>query len=215
VLTPAPPRRAYRHQHERGGDAATEGMHQPALTASVARNTRQGAGLSGRFAGAVEDAGGGADVHVERDPVVGVPGHPGHVGGVELPGEQGGGAEHVPQAVPGPPPVAVAVTQAPTLNPVSRRQKRALVPSLTAPRPPSVAPAHEPRRTDPAQGPRGQRAGRGSRVPQASTGDVPVGASTRPAYWTKGGERHQCQDFTPGRPAAVPPGRMRHAGSGR
>jgi len=31
-----------------------------------------------------------------------VPGHAGHVGGVELPGEQGGGAEHVPQAVPGP-----------------------------------------------------------------------------------------------------------------
>jgi hypothetical protein len=41
-----------------------------------------------------------------------VPGHAGHVGGVELPGEQGGGAEHVPQAVPGPPAVAGGVTPA-------------------------------------------------------------------------------------------------------
>ena len=63
----------------------------------------------GTAAGAVEDAGGGADVHVERDPVVGVPGHAGHVGGVELPGEQGGDAEHVPQAVPCPGAVAVLV----------------------------------------------------------------------------------------------------------
>ena len=58
--------------------------------------------LLGGCAGAVEDAGGGADVHLEGDAVVGVAGHAGHVGGVELPGEQGGGAEHVPQAVPGP-----------------------------------------------------------------------------------------------------------------
>ncbi len=68
--------------------------------------------LLGGAAGAVEDAGGGADVHVERDAVVGVPGHAGHVGGVELPGEQGGGAEHVPQAVPGPRAVAVGVPPA-------------------------------------------------------------------------------------------------------
>ena len=39
-----------------------------------------------------------------------VPGHGGDVVGVELPGEQGGGAEHVPQAVPGPVAVAVLVT---------------------------------------------------------------------------------------------------------
>ena len=36
---------------------------------------------------------------------------PGDVGDVELPGEQGGGAEDVPQAVPGP--VAVAIGIAP------------------------------------------------------------------------------------------------------
>ena len=67
--------------------------------------------LFGCFAGAVEDAGGGADVHQEGGADVGVPGHGRHVGGVEFPGEQGGRAEHVPQAVPGPP--AVAVTVAP------------------------------------------------------------------------------------------------------
>src|SRR5712691_5096661 len=58
--------------------------------------------LLGGGAGAVEDAGGGADVHVEGDAGVGVAGHAGDVGGVEFPGEQRGGAEHVPQAVPGP-----------------------------------------------------------------------------------------------------------------
>ena len=68
-----------------------------------------GCGLLGGVAGAVEDAGGGADVHVEGDAVVGVAGHAGHVGGVELPGEQDGGAEHVPQAVPGPRAGAVLV----------------------------------------------------------------------------------------------------------
>ena len=65
--------------------------------------------LGGGGAGAVEDADGGANVHVEGDAVVGVAGHAGDVGGVELPGEQGGGAEHVPQAVPGPGAVAVLV----------------------------------------------------------------------------------------------------------
>src|SRR5689334_22342600 len=35
--------------------------------------------LIGGAAGAVEDAGGGAGGHVERDAVAGVPGHPGHV----------------------------------------------------------------------------------------------------------------------------------------
>jgi hypothetical protein len=39
-----------------------------------------------------------------------VAGHAGHVGGVELPGEQGGGAEHVSQAVPGPSAVTRVVT---------------------------------------------------------------------------------------------------------
>jgi hypothetical protein len=43
--------------------------------------------LCGGCAGAVEDAGGGADVHFEGGADVGVPGHAGHVGGVELPGE--------------------------------------------------------------------------------------------------------------------------------
>jgi len=43
-----------------------------------------------------------ADVHVEGDAHVGVAGHPGHVGGIQAPGEQGGSAEHVPQAVPDP-----------------------------------------------------------------------------------------------------------------
>ena len=68
--------------------------------------------LLGGGAGAVQDAGGGADIHVQGDAVVGVAGHAGHVGGIELPGEQGGGAEHVPQAVPGPLAAAVGVTPA-------------------------------------------------------------------------------------------------------
>jgi hypothetical protein len=58
---------------------------------------------------AVEDAGGGADAHVERDAVVGVAGDAGHVGGVEFPGEQCSGAEHVPQAVPCPRALAAGV----------------------------------------------------------------------------------------------------------
>src|SRR2546423_11642788 len=78
--------------------------------------TRGPSNLLGSGAGAVKDAGGGADVHVEGDAVVGVPGHAGHVGGVELPGEQGGGAEHVPQAVPGP--LAAAVLVPPSGRPV-------------------------------------------------------------------------------------------------
>src|SRR6202050_5234252 len=64
-------------------------------------------GLLGGLAGAVEDAGGGAEVQVEGDAVVGVAGHAGDVGGVEFPGEQGGGAEDVAEAVPGPGAVAV------------------------------------------------------------------------------------------------------------
>ena len=58
--------------------------------------------LLGGGAGAVQDAGGGADVHVEGDADGGVAGHAGDVGGFEVPAGQGGGAEHVPQAVPGP-----------------------------------------------------------------------------------------------------------------
>jgi hypothetical protein len=60
-------------------------------------------------------------LNVEGDAVVGVTGHAGHVGGVELPGEQTGrGAEDVPQAVPGPPAVAGGV--APPGGPVSALQ---------------------------------------------------------------------------------------------
>jgi hypothetical protein len=62
--------------------------------------------LLGGCAGAVQDAGGGADVHVEGDADGGVAGHAGDVGGFEVPAGQGGGAEHVPQAVPGPGPAA-------------------------------------------------------------------------------------------------------------
>ncbi len=57
--------------------------------------------LLGGCAGAVQDAGGGTDVHVEGDADVGVAGHAGDVGGFQVPAGQGGGAEHVPQAVPG------------------------------------------------------------------------------------------------------------------
>ena len=71
-----------------------------------------GCGLVGGLASAVEDAGCGADVHQQSSADVGVPGHARYVGGVELPGEQGGGAEDVPQAVPGPPAVAGAVAPA-------------------------------------------------------------------------------------------------------
>ena len=49
-----------------------------------------GCGLVGGFAGAVEDADGGANVHQQGGADVGMPGHAGHVGGVELPGEQTG-----------------------------------------------------------------------------------------------------------------------------
>src|ERR1017187_9998658 len=68
--------------------------------------------LCGAGAGAVQDAGGGADVHVQGGADVGVAGHGGDVGGVELPGEQGGGAQHVPQAVPDPLAVAAGVAPA-------------------------------------------------------------------------------------------------------
>src|SRR5689334_10136289 len=68
--------------------------------------------LCGGGAGAVEDAGGGADVHVQGGADVGVAGDSGDVGGVEFPGEQGGGAQDVAQAVPGPRPVAVLVAPA-------------------------------------------------------------------------------------------------------
>src|SRR5258708_33659651 len=91
-----------RDREEEPGRPAS--LHAPARLLIMA-----GSGLLGGLAGAVEDAGGGADVHVEGDAVVGVAGHAGHVGGVELPGEQSGGAEHVPQAVPGPGAVAVLV----------------------------------------------------------------------------------------------------------
>src|SRR5690348_14636665 len=63
-------------------------------------------------AGAVEGAGGGADVHVEGDADVGVAGQAGDVGGVDVPGEQGVGAEHVAQAVPGPWPAPGGVAPA-------------------------------------------------------------------------------------------------------
>ena len=68
--------------------------------------------LNGGCAGAVEDAGGGADVHVQGGADVGVAGDGGDVGGVEFPGEQGGGAQDVAQAVPGPGAVAVLVAPA-------------------------------------------------------------------------------------------------------
>ena len=58
-------------------------------------------GLGGGGSGAGEGAGGGADVHVEGDADVGVAGEAGGVGGVEVPGEQGGDAEDVAEAVPG------------------------------------------------------------------------------------------------------------------
>ncbi len=62
--------------------------------------------------GTVEDSGGGANVHVEGGAVVGVPGHAGYVGGVELPGEQRRSTEHMPQRVPGPLAAAAGVTPA-------------------------------------------------------------------------------------------------------
>src|SRR5690348_17141086 len=68
--------------------------------------------LRGCCAGAVEDAGGGADVHVQGGADVGVAGDGGDVGGVEFPGEQGGGAQDVAQAVPGPGAVAAGVAPA-------------------------------------------------------------------------------------------------------
>src|SRR5262249_53480974 len=90
--------------------------------------------------------------------------------------------------------VTFASTLAPTLNPVSRAQKRALVPSLTA-----LRPSASHRRMSRAE--RIQRRGReasgqgvGHESRRRSPGDVPVGAGTRPADWTEGGERHQCQD---------------------
>src|SRR5579859_3608595 len=88
------------------------GTGQAAACMTLPVSPSRSGGLLGGVAGAVQDALGGADVHVEGDAVVGVAGHAGHVGGVEFPGEQGGGAEHVPQAVPGPGAVAVLVAPA-------------------------------------------------------------------------------------------------------
>src|ERR1035438_9857405 len=68
--------------------------------------------LCGGCAGAVQDTGGGADVFVEGCADVGVSGDGGDVGGVEFSGEQGGGAQYVPQAVPGPGAVAGGVAPA-------------------------------------------------------------------------------------------------------
>src|ERR1017187_6221256 len=73
--------------------AALQGLRELAL---------QSLELVGGGAGAVEGSGGGSDVHVEGDPDAGVAGEAGDVGGVHVPGEQGGGAEDVAQAVPGP-----------------------------------------------------------------------------------------------------------------
>jgi hypothetical protein len=53
----------------------------------------------GCFAGGVEDAGCGADVHQQGSADVGLPGHAGHVGGLELPDEQTGGDERLSQRV--------------------------------------------------------------------------------------------------------------------
>jgi len=66
-----------------------------------------GAGLVGGAASSVQDAGCGPDVQVEGDADVGVPGQAGDVAGLDLPGEQRGGAEDVSQAMPGPGPAAV------------------------------------------------------------------------------------------------------------
>src|SRR5579862_1988287 len=92
----------------RGGTGAVDGPRVSHARSLIA----DGQALVGGGASSVEDAGGGADIHVERDAVVGVTRHPGHVGGVELPGEQRRGAEHVPQAVPGPRPLTRSVTPA-------------------------------------------------------------------------------------------------------
>ena len=108
-------RRGGRRLYRSGCSSAKIGENDPGRSQSpraIGPALHRGrARLCGGLAGAVKDAGGGADVHVECDPVVGVTGHAGDVGDVELPGEQGGGAEDVPQAVPGP--VAVAIGVAP------------------------------------------------------------------------------------------------------
>ena len=88
------------------------GAGQVAACANVPGPSSLPGPLLGGRACAVQDARGGADVHVKRDAVVGVPGHPGHVGGVELPGEQRRGAEHVPQRVPSPRAIAVRIAPA-------------------------------------------------------------------------------------------------------
>jgi len=90
-----------------------------------------GAWSSGRLAGAIQDADDGADVHVEGDAHVGVAG-PGHVGGIRAPGEQGGSAEHMPQAVPSP--LSAASLVAPSGGRVG-----ALLPVLGEDRPPRLA----------------------------------------------------------------------------
>ena len=63
----------------------------------------------GGAARALQRAGDTADVHLEGDPDVGVAGEAGHIGDVHPPGVQRGGAEHVPQAVPGPPGTAIRI----------------------------------------------------------------------------------------------------------
>ena len=80
--------------------------------------------LLGGCAGAVQDACGVADVHVEGDADVGVAGHAGDVGGLQVPAEQGCGAEHVPG--PGPGPGAAAAGVAPPGGQVGGRQDAAV-----------------------------------------------------------------------------------------
>src|ERR1022692_4435316 len=58
---------------------------------------------AGGPAGPLQRAGDAPDIHLEGDPGIAVPGQPGHVADVQLPAAQRSRAEHVPQAVPGPP----------------------------------------------------------------------------------------------------------------
>jgi hypothetical protein len=96
-------RRACRRQREHRGGAQRIGKRARTLALSVALMAKDVVlmaarrGYSVAFRARLRTPAVALDVHVEGDAVVGVAGHAGHVSGVELPGEQRGSTENMPQ----------------------------------------------------------------------------------------------------------------------
>jgi hypothetical protein len=123
----APPVSAHRVRHSALGTPQESVREQPGpiRSARPVRPRHPGAvtlrsnGRQGRYWVAVR-----AQSRTRGDADVGVPGHAGDVGGLQVPAEQGSRAEHLPQAVPGPGAFAVGV--APPGGQVGGRQDAAV-----------------------------------------------------------------------------------------